>query len=199
MKIIQCSVDDCVFFLQVFIFCQYFSYMTALGVKCFCLKILWLFDLYKFLLHTFYPSRKVVYSLLYYVQLFHPFLDTFNWWCHPSKGSHNIIQDQLLLFCCNAASWLFRFILLLWFCGSTTSFLLNNGYYWICIGVKVKFNYFHSFRSDNWVDWFGFRIHVCVRHLGIRRREYKLSVFEANFGEKNGSLVVRGVIGDVCD
>ena len=80
------------------------------------ISILWLF--YFFLLHAFYPGRKVVFFLLYYVQLFYLFLDTFNWWCHPSKGSHDIIQDQLLLLCCTLASWLFRFILLLWFCGS---------------------------------------------------------------------------------
>ena len=161
MKIVQCSVDEGVFFLQVFIFCQYFSYMAALGVKCFCLKIVWLFDFYKFLLRTFYPSRKAVYFLLYYVHLFHPFHDTFNWWCHPSKGKHNIIQGQLLL-CCTSASWLFRFILLLCFCGSTVFILLTNGYYWICISVKVKFNDFHYFCNDDWVDWFGFRIQICL-------------------------------------
>ena len=39
-------------------------------------QILWLFDFYDFLLHAYYTSCKFVYFLLYFVQLFHSFLDT---------------------------------------------------------------------------------------------------------------------------
>ena len=44
---------------------------------------------------------------------------------------------------CTSASWLFRFIILFWFCSAAIFFLFNNGYYWICISVKVKFTDFH--------------------------------------------------------
>ena len=59
--------------------------------------------------------------------------------------------------CCSSVSWLFRFIILFWFCDSTVFFLLNNGHYWICISVEVKFTDF-SFCNDGWEDWFGFWI-----------------------------------------